>query len=62
MDYFTEETRTINLTIESACEYTSILKEFPPAEDEEYWWYANDGKYMTDRLVREFDWISDTYS
>jgi hypothetical protein len=38
------------------------MREFPPLADTEYWWYANDGKDMTDRIVREFDWISDTYS
>ena len=61
-DYFTEQIRTINLIIDSPCQSTSIMREFSPLADTEYWWYANDGKDTIDRIVREFDWISDTYS
>jgi hypothetical protein len=51
------------LIITSACETTEILRENPVIiPNEEFYWYAEKGKNIKDRLVREFDWISDSYS
>jgi len=61
MDYFTFQTRTINLKVTSACETTEIFAPQPALQGLIEYWNGPSIK-SKDYLVREFDWMTDSYS